>query len=97
MKVSLELLKEKIICEYTELCDSISYSIENEEFSLEPLQINLAISLHAPNDIIRNKIMYHESAKDVPVEVIEYIANCFDFSNNLFLDLFCHLLVSKKK
>ena len=27
------------------------------EFSEFPLQINLAISLHAPNDKIRNKIM----------------------------------------
>ncbi len=28
-----------------------------EEFSNLPLQVNLALSLHAPNDVIRNKIM----------------------------------------
>lgn len=37
-----------------------------------PPDFNLRIS------IIRKKIMYNESAKDVPDEVIEYIANSFD-------------------
>lgn len=34
--------------------------------------------LELRKSIIKNKIMYNESAKDVPDEVIEYIANSFD-------------------
>ena len=37
MKVYLELLREKIICEYTELCDNISFEIENEKLTPQEL------------------------------------------------------------
>lgn len=44
-------------------------------FSEEPLQINLAISLHAPNDEIRNKIMrinHKYNMKELKEALIEY-------------------------
>lgn len=48
-----------------------------EDFAREPMQVNLAISLHAPNDEIRNKIMPINKAYNVKALikcVREYIA-----------------------
>ena len=39
-----------------------------EEFSNFPLQVNLALSLHAPNDVIRNKIM--PISKVYPIDMV---------------------------
>ena len=51
-----------------------------KQFSKENLQVNLAISLHAPNDEIRNKIMKVNKAYSIKV-LIEAIRDYIDETN----------------
>ncbi|MBE6844056.1 MAG: hypothetical protein E7510_14765 [Ruminococcus sp.] len=82
MKVSLELLKEKIICEYTELCDSISYSIENEELKPETLL------LHSEYLFIKFRIYiffsdFYFYMENLDERLIEFLLMCENASDYL--------------